>query len=164
MQRYLAKPLIKKTAVIDLEIGREYSNVDIMLLFKCSGQGGMRRSKETRTLVLVKDKASIYEDTWQNGICYYTGMGQEGDQHFYERQNKTLFNLPFIDVEAYLFESYKIGNKNTYKFCGKVVLAEKPYYDRQADICHHDRQVCIFPLRIKQSDADVGYVPEYGLL
>ena len=105
MEKYLAKPLIKKTAVIDLEIGREYNNDDIMRLFKCSGQGGMRRSKETRTLVLVKDKTSIYEDTWQNSICYYTGMGQEDDQHFYERQNKTLFNLPFIDVEAYLFES-----------------------------------------------------------
>ena len=62
------------------------------------------------------------------------------------------------------YESYKIRNINTYKFCGKVVLAEKPYYDRQPDIYNHDRQVCIFPLRIKQSDADVGYVPEYGFL
>ena len=86
-------------------------------------------------------------------------MGQKGDQHFCERQNKTLYNLPFVDVEAYLFES----RNSLYTFCGKVVLAGKPYYDRQKDANFNERQVCMFPLRKKQSDQDIGFVPDYPL-
>ena len=87
-------------------------------------------------------------------------MGQKGDQQFNERQNKTLYNLPFIDVEAYLFEC----SNSLYRFCGKVVLAEKPYYDRQRDVNWRDRQVCMFPLRLKKSEEDIGYVPDMPII
>ena len=58
-----------------------------------------------------------------------------------------------------MFESSNM----TYTFCGKVVLADKPYYDRQKDANWKDRQVCMFPLRLKKSDEDIGYIAAGGL-
>ena len=50
----------------DLKIGVEISNDEICALFKCSPQGGMRRSLETKTLVLVSNlKGGEYNDRWK---------------------------------------------------------------------------------------------------
>ncbi|WP_458557964.1 restriction endonuclease [Bacillus cereus] len=36
----------------------------------------MRRSKKTNTLVLFSDYTKgIYDDRWEQGVLYYTGMG-----------------------------------------------------------------------------------------
>lgn len=54
-------------------------NARLVEIFKCSTQGGMRRSRTTNTLVLVANEVkSIYTDEWQNGILMYTGMGDPG--------------------------------------------------------------------------------------
>ena len=53
---YYRREINKKSANINLNIGDVLKNSEIMLLFGCSGQGGMRRSNKTRTLVLVKDR------------------------------------------------------------------------------------------------------------
>ena len=143
---------------VGLKPGDVIDNNKLVSIFLCSTQGGMRRSIRTKSLVLVKKRVSIYADTWQKGICYYTGMGQEGDQKFSEAQNKTLFNLPYIDIEAHLFEE----NNSQYTYLGKVVLASEPYFSRQPDVLGRDRRVCIFPIRSKIDDNDMGYIPAYN--
>ena len=150
---------INKTKISEIKVGDEINNLEIMQCFGCSGQGGMRRSLRTNSLILVEDVDSIYDDVWKDGICYYTGMGKVGDQTFEYKQNKTLLELPYNNVEAYLFKYF---NKK-YKFMGKVVLADKPYYDRQLDEKRQVRRVCIFPLRVKKSETDRGYLTNYNI-
>lgn len=38
----------------------------LKMFLKCSNQGGMRRSKETNTLILFSNhKSGIYDDRWE---------------------------------------------------------------------------------------------------
>jgi hypothetical protein len=65
----------------NLNSGDTINNSQLTDIFKCSPQGGMRRSRRTNTLVIVSDHTrGIYEDRWIDDILHYTGMGLEGDQ------------------------------------------------------------------------------------
>ena len=61
--------------------GQEIDNPRLCEIFKCSPQGGMRRSKITNTLVVVSNHVeSIYEDRWDsNDVLHYPSVGTEGD-------------------------------------------------------------------------------------
>lgn len=49
--------------ISNMEIGKIYNNREISTAFKCSEQGGMRRSHLTNTLVLFSDHTKgVYED------------------------------------------------------------------------------------------------------
>ena len=64
-----------------LKIGEEINNDRLCEIFLCSGQGGMRKSNKTNTLVIVsKHVGRIYDDRWIGETLHYTGMGLEGDQ------------------------------------------------------------------------------------
>lgn len=53
----------RQRGISDLVIGKVYHNQDIAKAFKCSTQGGMRRSHATNTLVIFSDHTKgIYED------------------------------------------------------------------------------------------------------
>ena len=108
----------------------------------------MRKSNTTNSLVLINDKDSIYEDSWKDGICLYTGMGMEGDQSFHERQNWTLYNSCNSSVKVYLFERAY----SRYTYVGRVELAAEPYYGTQKDRRGLNRRVCIFPLKIVEGE------------
>ena len=44
-------------------------NSDIVKEFKCGNMGGMRRSRQTNTLVIISDYTKgLYEDKWQGDI------------------------------------------------------------------------------------------------
>ena len=132
---------------IELNRGAVLDNDHLCNLFGCSPQGGMRRSKKTNTLVLVSNHvASIYDDRWVGGIFHYTGMGQSGNQSLTYMQNKTLAESLTNGVDVHLFEVDKEGE---YKYQGLVVLAGKPYQETQPDHDKLDRQVWVFPLRLK---------------
>ena len=63
------------------KIGEELSNDELVEIFKCGPQGGMRRSLKTNTLVLTsKHIDNVYDDRWIGSVFHYTGMGLEGDQ------------------------------------------------------------------------------------
>ena len=85
---------MRKNFVADkLVSGNEYANEETSQIFKCSTQGGMRRSHSTLALVLTShhdDPNDAYIDYWKDDIFYYTGMGMEGDQDLNYSQNKTL--------------------------------------------------------------------------
>lgn len=134
----------RQEAIEHLEIGKVYNNQEITTVFGCSGQGGMRRSHLTNTLVLFSDHTKgIYEDKTildknGNDLLLYTGMGQTGDQDINFGQNKTLNNSNELSIKVYMFEAFKTGE---HIFRGEVKLVDKPYMTDQ-----FDRKVWIFPL------------------
>ena len=130
----------------DLIVGNIYSNSEIANTFKCSNMGGMRRSKETNSLVLIaKHNNPLYDDQWTgDGILNYTGMGTENDQSISYAQNNTLTIAEREGIKVYLFESYK---DNEYYYDGEVKLAGTPYQSEEADINGAIRKVIKFPLK-----------------
>ena len=60
-----------------IEQGQILDNNQLREIFKCSPQGGMRRSLTTNTLVIVSNHIeSIYDDRWINDVFHYTQWGR----------------------------------------------------------------------------------------
>lgn len=135
-------------SIDDLVVGNKYTNNEIASTFKCSNMGGMRRSKETNTLVLIaKHNNPLYDDQWTDeGILNYTGMGTENDQSIEFAQNKTLTIAKKEGIKVYLFESLK---DNEYYFSGEVELCGTPFQASETDINNKMRKVIKFPLKRK---------------
>lgn len=127
-----------------INIGAELTNEEMRTLFKCGNMGGMRRSKQTGTLVIISDETKgLYRDVWKNGVLHYTGMGKIGDQVLEGNQNGTLFYSDANGVEVHLFEVLK---KVVYTYRGVVKLVDEPYKDRQPDDYGNMRDVWMFPV------------------
>jgi 5-methylcytosine-specific restriction protein A len=134
--------------------GRTYSNAEICTIFKCSSQGGMRRSLQTNTLVLISNQTltnedNPYHDSWKDSIFYFTGMGLSGDQSLEFMQNRTLGESNTNGVSVYLFEVYQ---PKQYTYRGRVTLASEPIKSRQKDSEGMERIVWIFPLKLLSDD------------
>lgn len=136
----------KENKIENLIIGKTYTNKEIKDTFKCSNMSGMRRSKQTNSLVLIaKHDNPLYDDQWtEEGILNYTGMGTKGDQNINFAQNKTLANSNTNNVKIYLFESY---TTNVYYYCGEVYLAKPVYETKELDEEGNIRKVIKFPLK-----------------
>ncbi|MBF7019891.1 HNH endonuclease [Staphylococcus sp. 18_1_E_LY] len=141
-------------AIDNLIIDKKYDNNTISDVFKCSQQGGMRRSHLTNTLVLFSNHTNdVYQDYTViddagNETLHYTGMGQKGDQDIDHGQNKILNHSEDLSIKVYLFESY-ISNEHIFR--GEVKLSDEPYTAEQ-----NDRTVWIFPLTFNNSEY---YIP-----
>jgi len=148
---------------IDIKIGDTVSNSRIVEEFKCSPQGGMRRSKTTNTLVLVSkhvvSKSKVYDDKTIGNIYHYTGQGMKGDQSLLFAQNKTLAESGTNNVNVHFFEVFKEGE---YIYMGLVNLADTPYQDVQDDEEGNARKVWIFPLQLAAKDNPQSYI-DHGL-
>lgn len=139
----------------ELEQGTRLNNNELCSIFKCSSQGGMRRSKETNSLLLIANHIeSLYDDRWENDIFYYTGMGQKGDQSLNFSQNKTLNTSFENNINVYLFEVFE---KHVYTFQGRVILIDIPYQEMQPDNNSNLRKVWIFPLKLIEG---TNYIPK----
>lgn len=129
----------------NLEIGQVLDNSTLCEIFKCSPQGGMRKSNTTNTLVLITDYTKgIYHDKWIGGILHYTGMGLKGDQDIYYKQNRTLYESEHNGIDVHLFE---VINPKEYIYCGRVILVEEPYQEIQLDETGTRRYVWMFPIK-----------------
>lgn len=129
-----------------LQPGDIIDNQRLVEIFHCSSQGGMRRSHQTNTLVIVSDHTrSIYEDRWIDNIFHYTGMGQHGDQSLTFMQNKTLAESNQNSVNVHLFEVFAPGK---YTYMGRVELAGRPYQELQPDADGNPRRVWVFLLQL----------------
>jgi 5-methylcytosine-specific restriction protein A len=147
-----------------LHEGQILTNDELQRVFRCSRQGGMRRSHKTNSLVLVsKGWGATYHDRWEGSVFHYTGMGLVGDQGLQFAQNKTLAESDANGVAVFLFEN---SEPNKYLFKGRVRLAGAPYAERQLDIQDDERQVWVFPLThargtgTRQLELDVTNVVE----
>lgn len=128
-----------------LKVGQTLNNNELMETFKCSPQGGMRRSLRTNSLVLISDHVDpMYHDRWINDVFHYTGMGLIGDQSIEATQNRTLAESDRNGVSVFLFEKHR--NKE-YTFSGPVELAGEPYQEDQPDSEGNLRKVWVFPLK-----------------
>ena len=133
-----------------LKIGEEINNDRLCEIFLCSGQGGMRKSNKTNTLVFVsKQFGRIYDDRWIGETLHYTGMGLEGNQEIHLSQNKTLSQSKTNGVDLHLFEKFK---EREYTYRGRIELSGEPYEERQPDLKGNIRRVWMFPLRVKDRD------------
>ena len=141
-----------------LYIGEIVNNKRLVSVFKCSTQGGMRRSLETNTLVLISDHTvSIYDDQWvSKDILHFTGIGLTGDQRIDRAPNKTLAESEVNAINLFLFEVYERGR---YLFRGRVKLFDQPYQAKQPDRDNQLRNVWIFPIIIVDEGA-VYQVPD----
>ena len=138
--------------VPDINIGSAITNSELIEIFKCGNVGGMRRSHQTNTLVILSDhNKDLYDDKWYENVLHYTGMGKIGDQHINFMQNRTLAESTSNNVEVHLFELFKSGE---YTYMGLVWLVEEPYQEVQKSADGLLRNVGMFPLRRKQD----GYV------
>lgn len=137
----------------DISIGDELTNQEIVSIFKCGNQGGMRRSIRENCLILITDHTkSLYDDHIDSkGILHYTGMGTKGDQDLDWSQNRTLNESKGSDIKVYFFEKY--GKKSSYRFNGEVELDGEPNEGKQHDELGVLRKVYIFPLRPISSES-----------
>ena len=133
------------------EINEVVNNQKIHEVMGCSTQGGMRRSKRTNTLTLISDKTKLYKDRMVDGIYYYTGMGQVGDQKLIS-QNRTLAESGSNGVAVHLFE---VLRPKEYTYRGQVELAAEPFQEEQKDSDEHLRKVWIFPLRPLDNNSEI---------
>jgi 5-methylcytosine-specific restriction protein A len=149
----ISRNLMSKEAINKLKPGTILDNKGLRETFGCSPQGGMRRSLETNTLVIVSNHvASIYDDRWVDDVLLYTGMGSAGDQSLEFAQNRTLSESNDNGVAVHLFEVF-VEQEYTYK--GQVTLSGKPYFESQTDIDGSLRNVCVFPLKLSEEAAHV---------
>ena len=141
-----------------LKIGKNYTNNEIMSVFKVANSGGIRYSKTTKSIVIfsfnqirnIKDVP--YQDTWQGNTIQYTGQGKSGDQTL-SRNNKLLADSIKNNVSVYLFEAFTRG-ENRYQ--GRVYLVHKPYQIKEVDSDNQERQVYKFPLRLLNTGTHVS--------
>lgn len=126
------------------------NNADIVNEFQCGNMGGMRRSTNTNTLVIVSDHTKgLYEDRWVGDVLHYTGMGKSGDQRIDFMQNKTLAESGTNNVEVHLFEVLEVRQ---YRYLGVVELCDTPYQEFQKDQDGLLRRVWMFPLKVLSGD------------
>lgn len=141
-----------------LQPGETISNRKLTELFKCSSQGGMRRSHATESLVLIADHTqSLYQNRWIDGRFHFSGIGKKGDQQLSFSQNKTLAASANQPISVFLFEVFETG---CYIFAGQVALAGEPYTAGCPDIEGNCRSVWMFPLRLIEGDATLHIAEE----
>lgn len=130
-----------------LNLNQTYSNSEIVEIFKCSPQGGMRRSHKTNTLVLVSNKTgkNPYQDEWENDVLYYTGMGLTGNQSIEFAQNKTLTESNKNGIVMHLFE---VRTDRIYTYRGIVEYTGEYRTAQQEDSQGNLRKVYQFGLRL----------------
>lgn len=119
------------TFVPPLKIGQVISNASLSTIFKVANMGGMRYSKTYDVLVLISNHflkrnnptLNPYDDKWVDGILYYTGMGNVGDQpNPPHSQNRRLYYENYSAL--YLFEVFRKG-EYTYQGPVKLYWTEK---------------------------------------
>jgi 5-methylcytosine-specific restriction protein A len=106
-----------------LNIGEIIDNQQLCSIFKCSPQGGMRRSLRTNSLIIITNQTkNFYKDKWEGDILHYTGMGLIGDQSLKFAQNKTLAGSNINGVNVFLFV---VIHPKEYIFKGRVRLVKE---------------------------------------
>ncbi|WP_019390480.1 AAA family ATPase [Priestia filamentosa] len=129
----------------NIKSGEIITNKELMNIFRCGGQGGMRRSIKTNTLVLISDFTSnIYRNAEKRvGIWHFMGMGTDGNQKLEYRQNLTLYKSNENKVDLHLFKKIK---KDEYEYISRVLLAGEPERVKENNDDINSREILLFPL------------------
>lgn len=127
--------------------GMVLNNKQITEVFGCQFEGGIRKSKKNHLLVLINDLAqSLYQNRWEKDVFYFTAIGKKGNQSLETPwQNRDLSQVNIAGQRVFLFEKLKPAH---YRFQGEVVVGQ-PVTEIQPDEAGHDREVFVFPVRLK---------------
>ena len=145
----------------ELVVGKNYSNDEIVNLFRVQNMGGMRRSHSKNALVLITYDYSLqrsYNDYWKDGILYFTGHGQTGDEEL-AKVNKTLAESDKNGITVYLFEKI---HRSGFQYRGIVKLAGKPFVAKEYDMEGNKRKLWKFPLKLlsEKDYMDISLIDE----
>lgn len=125
----------------DLNPGEIISNRELMSIFHCACEGGIRYSSKTATIVLVVNNTkSGLPNIWQNGILQFAGRIVKDNGNL-GGQNRRLEAVLHDNGDVFLFE---VNNPGKYEFKGKVELAAKPHFAQT----ENGEKYPVFPLRI----------------
>lgn len=135
---------------INIKHNQILTNNEIMEIFKCACEGGIRISKRTKTVVLVINtfKGCYNDISWQDGILNYRGSGSKGNQSIEKGLNKSLLLAFRSNTPVYLFD---VKKDKEYSYLGEVVLSNEPFQEEQPDKEGKMRKVWMFPLKLKNS-------------
>lgn len=122
------------------------SNAEVMANFHCACEGGIRPANATDSIVLVLNHTKMnHQDDWHDGILWFRGAGNHGDQTLAKGRNKTLNTAFATGRPVYLFEVFK---PKQYTFRGRMQLAGEPFQQDSPDAEGTIRKVWIFPLEL----------------
>lgn len=134
----------EEKTMISLKIDSVLTNKEIAELFQVTNQGGIRKSKETKSVVLIaKMIPCVYKHKKDGEIFYFVGMGKKGNQSI-TRQNKALFEAQKYGCTIHFFELYEEGK---YIYKGIQEISGDIGTEVQKDEEGNDREVLLFPLK-----------------
>lgn len=131
----------------DLKAGDLIRRMDLHAKFKGSGQGGIAPLASSPNVLVFSDPASGarygYNDRWEDGVFYYTGEGQVGDQRM-THGNKAILQHAQDGRALRVFK----GVRGTVRYLDEFELDGDPWYPSVArDRIGAMRQVIVFRLR-----------------
>ena len=137
--------------------GMVLNNKQITEVFGCQFEGGIRKSKKNHLLVLINDPSqTLYQNRWEKGCLYFTAIGKYGDQSLAKPwQNRDLAQANVNKQRVFLFEKLKPAH---YRFQGEVQVGI-PFTEIQPDASGQDRQVFVFPIRLKKETFEKNGLP-----
>ena len=145
----------------NLVLNQIYSNKEIMDIFKCDNNRGIRVSLKTNSIVLInkfrsRKETNPYQDTPMNnnGELLYTGEGKVGDQKI-SGGNKRVVQSHTNGMRLFYFESYK---SNEYTFKGEVVYLNHEFAEEK-DLKDNKRKVVKFSLRLR-NESDLIFISD----
>lgn len=145
-----------RTTIDDFEINCIYTNSDLYLMFNDFIRG-IRYNSKKNIIAVITSHDSLYGDSWDNDILYYTGDGQEGDQTPTSAGNKALLSASKNNSKIYLFDKI---TTNKYYFRGEVIIAGSVRIGKEYDKNYKLRQVIKFPLKFVNQNTELFYSNE----
>ena len=114
---------------LNLKPGQVVTNRQLMDLFQCACEGGIRYSSGTDTIVLVNNLVkNLYPVEWKDGKLLF--VGQKEKSSGMTRLNKRLIQFLNEKKDVYLFESREAGK---YEYKGKIYGSGEPRLEMMPD-------------------------------
>ena len=105
------------------------SNRQLMNIFKCACEGGIRYSSKTDTIVLVVNNTNaVRPNVWQGNVLSFAGRLEKTPGKL-TGANKRLREFLENGKNIYLFE---VNEPGKYEYCGKASLNEPATVERLA--------------------------------
>ena len=113
-----------------LKSGESILRIHLHQQFGGSGQGGINPSNKSPNIFIFSDPETGhqygYHDHWKDGVFYYIGEGQKGDQQMI-RGNRQILDHKSKGRAIRLF----YGSRGTVTYIGKLKVDERDPYELQ---------------------------------
>lgn len=117
------------------------SNRQLITIFHCACEGGIRYSSKTATVVLVVNNTKTGRpNIWKNGILQFAGRIIKDGENL-RGPNLRLDSVLHARGDVFLFE---VNQPGKYEFKGRAELAAEPWFAET----EKGEKYPVFPLRI----------------